>query len=202
MPLSQPNEIQKVRVTSAPYSIRSPSRTNVESKIVLPRDLCDGEDVLTIKDNEKLMKLKTEVMVSVYHEEQVLVVVLDNTDTLIEQVQKKFPSDNTITYFGWKPKKMKPRSTNGQGTLKKLFRVDTWFPRYRNEPSEVSKEIPMDHRIAAQKQLGAGPDFDFFFPWRNINLGGQILLMTIFETNYLLELSPIFDGSMHNVSKR
>ena len=36
----------------------------------------------------------------------------------------------------------------------------------------------------------------FFFPWRNINLGGQILLMTIFETNYLLELSPIFDVLM------
>ena len=139
MPLPQPNEIQKVRVTSAPYSIKSLSRTNVESKITLPRDLCDGEDVLIIKDNEKLGKLKTDVMMSVYHEEQVLVVVLDNTDTLLELVQKKFPSDNTVMYLGWKTKKMKPKKTNGQGTLKKLFRVDTWFPRCRKEPSEVRK---------------------------------------------------------------
>ena len=144
MPLSQPNEIQKVRVTSAPYSIRSPSRTNVESKIVLPRDLCDGEEVLIIKDNDKLGKLKADVMMSVYHEEQVLVVVLDNTDTLLELVQKKFPSDNTIMYLGWKTKKMKPKQTNGQGTLKKLFRVDTWFPRYRKEPSEV-RTYPLDY---------------------------------------------------------
>ena len=58
LPLPQPNEIQKVRVTSAPYSIKSLSRTNVESKITIPRDLCDGEDVLIIKDNEKLGKLE------------------------------------------------------------------------------------------------------------------------------------------------
>ena len=144
MPLSQLNEIQKVRVTSAPYSIRSPSRTNVESKITLPRDLCDGEDVLVIKDNDKLGKLKTDVMMSVYHEEQVLVVVLDNSDTLLELVQKKFPAENTIMYLGWKTKKMKP-TKNRQGTLKKLFRVDTWFPRYRKEPSEVRMYF-LDHR--------------------------------------------------------
>ena len=144
MPLPQPNEIQKVRVTSAPYSIKSLSRTNVESKITLPRDLCDGEDVLIIKDNDKLGNL-TSVMMSVYHEEQVLVVVLDNTDTLLELVQKKFPSDNTIMYLGWKTKKMKPKNTNGHGTLKKLFRVDTWFSRYRKEPFEVRK-YPLRHR--------------------------------------------------------
>ena len=144
MPLSQSNEIQKVRVTSAPYSIRSPSRTNVESKIVLPRDLCDGEDVLIIKDNDKLGKLKTDLMMSVYQEEQVLVVVIDNSGTLLELVQKKFPAENTILYLGWKTKKIK-QTKNVQGTLKKLFRVDTWFSRYRKEPCEVRK-YPLGHR--------------------------------------------------------
>ena len=140
LPLPQSNQIQKVRVTSAPYSIKSLSRTNVESKITIPRDLCDGEDVLIIKDNEKLGKLKTDLMMSVYHEEQVLVVVLDNTDTLLELVQRKFPAENTIMYLGWKTKKMKA-TKNNQGTLKRLFRVDTWFSRYRKAPSEVRKYL-------------------------------------------------------------
>ena len=98
LPVPQSDEVD-VRVTSAPYSTQSPIRTNVQSKIIVPQDLCEGGNVSIVKDDDMLRKLETNVLKSVEFETQVLIVVLDNNDKLFELLQEKMV-DNFITYRG------------------------------------------------------------------------------------------------------
>ena len=111
LPMPQSDEVA-VAVTSAPYSTQSPKRTNVQSKIIVPQDLCEGGNVDIIKDDDRLRNLETEVLKSVEFETQVLIVVLDNTEKLFKLLQEKMV-DNFITYRGWGKGSDKSENENG-----------------------------------------------------------------------------------------
>ena len=136
LPVPQSNEVD-VRVTSAPYSTQSPIRTNVQSQISVPQDLCEGGNVSIVKDYDFLRKLESEVLKSVEFETQVLIVVLDNTDKLFKLLQENM-EDNYITYRGWGRESDKSGSENTKSGNVNTSKVsNTLFDRESTQPSGV-----------------------------------------------------------------
>ena len=83
------NELHTVMVTGAPYSSLSHARTEMKSKIAIPKDICKGENVIFLERFQSEFHLGfAEVLNAVRDEKQVLIIVMNNTNTLTDLIKE------------------------------------------------------------------------------------------------------------------
>ena len=121
-------ELHTVMVTGAPYSSLSQARTKMKSKIAMPLDVCEGEKVTFIqKCQSEFQAGFSKALDSVTDEKQVLIIVLDNTNTLIDLVKQGLSGQEYLDHLSWSPCDEKEVASWIEGTSDVKFVItDEW----------------------------------------------------------------------------